>query len=347
MRLGIRTLNPLVWIAEALGFIPTPLLVTFWGMESSRALVAAVELGIVSELRKSPRTAADLARDLSLDEYGTETLLNALNGFGYVKRRGGRYALRSSTRRWFAPDARVDLTRSFGLLRTLWDELGDLEVRVRDGNARDFHRADRDPAFWRRYELGLAAAAGLTAPTIARSVPLGRDPGRLLDVGGGHASFSAAFCRRYPGLEAVVLDLPPAAAIGRELAAEQGLDDRISFREGDLRSTDWGEGYDVVLIFNLLHVLSDSDATDAMRRAYDALAPSGTLAILDAVHSEKNGDVGIVGGGSELLFYAINSTRAYPEATMVEWVREAGFSDVRTKHLLAMPEALITARKPW
>jgi hypothetical protein len=52
-----------------------------------------------------------------------------------------------------------------------------------------------------------------------------------------------------------------------------------------------------------------------------------------------------VAGGSELLFYVINGTRAYPEATIREWVRDAGFEDVRRKRLLAMPEALITARK--
>jgi hypothetical protein len=45
MRLGLRSASPLVWALEAFGVLPSPLIVAFWGMESSRALIAAVELG--------------------------------------------------------------------------------------------------------------------------------------------------------------------------------------------------------------------------------------------------------------------------------------------------------------
>ena len=40
-------------------------------------------------------------------------------------------------------------------------------------------------------------------------------PHRLVDVAGGHGAFSMAMCRRHPGLEATVIDLPPSAAVGR------------------------------------------------------------------------------------------------------------------------------------
>jgi SAM-dependent methyltransferase len=346
MRLGIRSLNPLVWLLEAVGILPAPLMVGFWGMESSRALIAACELGLFDALSEGPRSATDLASELSLDETGTETLLNALSGFGYLRRRDGRYSLRRSARRWFARDARLSLTRSFGLLRVLWTEFDDLEQRIREGNARDFHRPERDAEFWWRYEVGLAEAARLTSPAIVRAVRLDRRPSRLLDAGGGHGAYSAAFCRRYPELQATVLDLEPATEVGRKLIAEQGLSDRVLFRAAGLTTDAWGDGYDVVLLFNVLHVLSPDDAARAVMSALDALAPGGTLAVVDSVHSEKHGDVDIVGGGSELLFYAINSTRAYPEARMLGWIADAGFEAVRVRHLLAMPEVLITARRP-
>lgn len=143
-----------------------------------------------------------------------------------------------------------------------------------------------------------------------------------------------------------MLDLEPATEIGRELIAEQGLSDRIAFRSASLTVDAWGEGHDVVLLFNVLHVLSPDDAAQAVRSAFDALVPGGTLAVVDSVHAEKRGGVDIVGGGSELLFYAINSTRAYPEARMLTWIGEAGFESIRVRHLIAMPEVLITARRP-
>ncbi|MDO8916051.1 MAG: methyltransferase [Coriobacteriia bacterium] len=345
MRLGLRSYNPLVWALEAFGVLPAPLVVAFWGMESSRALIAAVELGLFDALLDRPRTAAALAADLGYDESGVEALLDALNGFGYLKRRDGVYSLRRSAKRWLTTRARFSMVRPFGLFGVLWGELDDIEERVRSGGARDFH-ADRTPEFWRRYEIGLGEAARLTASSIARSVKLDSPPARLLDVGGGHGAFTAAFCERHPGLTATVLDLPGAAAVGRELTAARGLTDRVTYVEGDLTADDWGSGYDVVLVFNVLHVLTPEKAADAVAKAHSALVPGGTLAIVDAVHAEgRRGDVGAVAGGSELLFYVINGTRAYPEATILEWVRSAGFENVRRKRLLAMPEALITARK--
>jgi SAM-dependent methyltransferase len=346
MRIGLASWNPVVWALDRLGVLPSPLIVAFWGMESSRALIAAIELGLFDAIAEEPRTADRLATDLGYDEVGVEALLNALNGFGYLRRRGGLYSLRRSARRWLTSGARFSVARPFGLFGLLWGELDDIERRVREGGARDFH-ANRDAEFWRRYEVGLGEAARLTAGSIAKSVRLDGVPRTLLDVGGGHGAFSAAFCDRYPELRATVLDLPGAADIGRRLTAERGLTDRVSYVEGDLMGDDWGSDYDVVLIFNVLHVLSPEHAAAAVIQAFRALRSGGTLAIVDAVHAEgRGGDVDAVAGGSELLFYVINGTRAYPEETIRAWLRDAGFEAVGRKRLLAMPEALITARKP-
>lgn len=346
MRLGIRSANPLVWLLEAVGILPTPLLVAFWGMESSRAIIAAAELGLFEPLTQKPLTARELAKALDYDEVGVEALLNALNGFGYLRRRGGRFTLTRSTRRWLTRDAKYSMVRPMGLFRVLWDELADMEDRVRHGGDRDFHRPDRDPEFWRRYEVGLGEFARLTAPSIARSVRFSSAPRRLLDVGGGHGAYSAAFCDRHPGLHATVLDLPQAAAVGRELTEERGLSDRVTYLEGDLTTVPWGDGYDVVLIFNLLHILSPESALETVQKAYAALRPGGTLVVVDSAHRGRSGNIDAVGGGSELLFYAINGTRSYPEDDMVAWVRGAGFDRVHVGRLLAMPEAVITAVKP-
>lgn len=345
MRLGLHSYNPIVWALEALGILPEPVLVGFWGMETSRVLIAAVELGVFDALAEKPRTAAELAGAYDYDETGTTALLNALNGFGYLKRRDGVYSLRRRARRWLTSDARYSMVRPFGLYRVLWDELGDLEERIRSGGARDFH-ADRDDEFWRRYEVGLGEFARLTAPMIARKVKLDAPLTRLLDLGGGHGMYSAAFCRRYPGLHATVLDLPPACEVGRRFVAEMGLSDRIEHRDGDLMSDEWGDGWDVVLIFNVLHVLAPGDAAAAIAKAHAALRPGGTLVVVDSVHRQHGGNIDAVGGGSELLFYAINNTASYPEERILEWVRDAGFERVTSSALLAMPEAVITAQRP-
>lgn len=347
MRLGLRSLNPFVWALEGLGVLPTPILEAFWGMETSRVIIAGVELGLFDALDERPRAASELAHELGYDEVGAEALLNALTGFGYLRRSGGVYTLRRRARRWLTAGSRFSVAKPLGLFGVLWDEFGDVEGRVRDGGSVDFHRADRDETFWRRYEIGLGEAAKLNAASIVRAVRLERPPATLLDVGGGHGAYSAAFCARYPDLRVTVLDLPGAAEVGRELTRQRGLAERVTYVEGDLATADWGSGHDLVLIFNVLHVLTPEVAAAAVAKAHDALAPGGTLVVVDAVHDGgAGGRIGAVAGGSELLFYVINGTRAYPEADIKAWMDEAGLTDVRRTRLLALPEALITARRP-
>lgn len=346
MRLGLVRRNPVVWLLDVAGILPTPLLVGFWGMESSRALIAATELGVFDALAERPRSARELASDLGYDEVGVEALLNALNGFGYLKRRSGRLVLTRQARRWLTSDAKYSMVEPMALYGLIWHELDDLEERVRHGGRRDFHRAERGPDFWERYESGLGRFAQLTAPTIAKRIQVPANATRLLDVGGGHAAYSVAMARRHPGLQVTVLDLEPATHVGRRLVAESEVADRVEFMIGDLTKVEWGDGYDVVLLFNVLHVLSPEAASDAVERAYRTLAPGGTIAVLDSVHRGHRRDIDATGGGSELLFYAINGTRSYPEETIVAWVEAAGFESVRSQHLLGFPEVLICARRP-
>ena len=341
MKLGITSWNPLVTLAVWTGWFPTPLIAGFWGMFSSRVLIAAVELGVFEFLAPRPRSAEEISRALELDPIGTESLLNALNGFGYVRRSGGRYRNSRTVRRWLQSDARVPLDAAFGLYSVLWDEIGDMEERLRSGASRDFH-ADRDSAFWQRYETGLAQFARLTGSEIARKVDLSTPPSRLLDVGGGHGTYSMRFCSRYPDLHAEVLDLPGAAAVGRGLVEAAGLSDRITFREGDLQSEEWGSGYDVVLLFNVVHIFTPEQCVELFSRAHAALRPGGTFAVLDSAHRGGTGDIDAAGGANELLFWTINNTRAYPEQDVADWMHATGFSSVRARHLLTVPQAALT-----
>jgi hypothetical protein len=339
MRLGLTSWNPIERLVAATGLYPSPLLLGFWGMASSRTLMAGVALGVFESLSEGPRTAEEVAEATGCDPVGTEALLNALNGFGYIRRRRGRYANRPAVRRWLLKSARFPLTGAFGLFEVLWDELGDVEDRLRSGETHDFH-ADRGPLFWTRYQAGLAQFARLAAPEIVRRVPLMR-PRRLLDVGGGHATYAAAFCRRYPDLAAEVIDLPGGVAMGRKFMAEAGMSERVGFREADLLTDDWGEGHDAILLFNVVHTIAPEQAPLVFAKARDALASGGTFVVLDSAHKGPRGDIDTAGGANELLFWVINGTRAYPEERIRSWMAEAGFSTVHSRHLVTVPQAAL------
>ena len=69
---------------------PDPFIDTFTGLVAARAVTAAVMLGVFDALHDEPAGPAELARRLSLDELGAETLLATLTTLGYVEADGER-----------------------------------------------------------------------------------------------------------------------------------------------------------------------------------------------------------------------------------------------------------------
>lgn len=323
------------------GAVPEPIVMGFWGMGVSRVLISGVRLGVFDALADGGRTSVQVAAACGLDPAGCETFLDALNGFGYLRRRDGVFTLSRGAAKWLTASSPSSMREPMLFYGYLWDAIAEIEEGVRTGVPIDFHHADRPPEFWRTYMRALGQFAGITAAEVVRRARIGAAPKRLLDVGGGHGAYSVAFCRRTPGLTAEVLDLPAAAVQGREIVAEQGMSERVVYREGDLRTTEWGEGYDVVLIFNVLHNLSEAESRDALVRARAALAPGGTLVVLDSEHVGGRGNLSTTSGFNELFFFVVSGTRAYPEGTMLGWMREAGFAELRRTKLFSVPDAVV------
>lgn len=341
MRLDIVPQGILERAAFALGVVPGPLVLGFWGMGASRTLIIASRLGVFDALAAGPKTAGEVAAATDCHPEGMECLLDALNGFGFVKHRKRRYRNARSSRKWLLRDSRHSVQLVFHFFDYLWDSITAIESGVRTGVPEDFHRPGRPEEFWETYTRSFAKFAGYISKEIVRRVRLPRPPARLLDVGGGHGMYAGAFVERYPGLVAEVIDLPQAAESGRRVAAEAGLADRISFRSGDMHAVEWGDGYDVVLLFNVLHNMSRERAEITIRRARYSLAAGGKLVVLDSEHRVRRGNLSTASGFNELFFFAVNGTRPWPEGTIQTWMQRAGFCDVRRRRLFSMPAGVL------
>ena len=137
-----------------------------------------------------------------------------------------------------------------------WEWVSRLESYIEKGEASDIH-ARLDAPHWRNYILGLRDIASLSADEVARRVHL-RSPRSLLDVGAGHCLYSIVMCHRHPSLRVTVVDLEPAARVGREQVAQAGLADRFTFNVGCLSDTPFGENHDVAFLFNVMHHLDET-----------------------------------------------------------------------------------------
>jgi cyclopropane fatty-acyl-phospholipid synthase-like methyltransferase len=124
-----------------------------------------------------------------------------------------------------------------------------------------------------------------------------------------------------------VVDLPPSAAVGREIVAEAGMSDRVRHVEGDAFEVDLGGPYDAALCFNLIHHLSPEDNVRLFKRIHEALAPGGVFAVLDLFAAEEGKMPDAAGAALGLFFYLTSGAATYSPSELASWLSEAGFSE--------------------
>jgi SAM-dependent methyltransferase len=317
---------------------PDPFAHAFTGLIAGRAVTTAVVLGVFDALAEGAASPAGLADRLGLDPLGADALLTTLASLGYLERDGERLQNAPVAQRLLVSSSPESIATFVGEQSDLhWEVLTLLPTAVREGRAYAMHEQRRDPARWEAYMRGLYEISRHEQDANAAVVPV-VEPRRLVDVAGGHGGFAMAMCRRHPGLRATVLDLPPAAAVGKRIVQQEGYTEQVSFREGDVFEVGLGEGLDVVSVFNLVHHLPDDRDRELCRMARGALRPGGCLVIGDSERPEPGRAVDQRGALSSLLFYAWSHGRNFTRAEIAGWLEEAGFEDVQVHR---------NERSPW
>ena len=111
-----------------------------------------------------------------------------------------------------------------------WEGWGRLDQLIMEGRTLlPFEAGFVDvPTYWNDYMLGQhnRATSG-QGDELVRSVDL-TNKKKMLDLGGGAASYSIALCRANPELQSVVLDQKEPLVLARGLVDEQGLQGQIT-----------------------------------------------------------------------------------------------------------------------
>jgi len=345
MKYGPIPENPFESLALLSGKVPVPVLDAIFSLMKARSLMAGVRLGVFTAHGDGPRTAGEVAESRSLDAECTGLLLRMLTFSGYVKQKGERFSLSALGRRSMVPGAPMELWGYLEWNYTQWDFIAHLEDLVRTGRGLDFHRTMTDPQQWADYQRGMLEIARFDAPILAARVPVRRGARRLLDIAGSHGLLGAAICRKHPPMTSVVLDLPQALESARELARAEGLGALVEHREGNLHTAEFGTDHDVVLLANILHHFQPESNVGVLRRAHDALATAGTVAIWEIERPDRASKAG-PGDGAALYFRLTSTASCYSGGEYAAWLTAAGFTKVRVQRPVLSPgSVLVTGRR--
>ena len=343
MKLGSIPQNPLEWGVLRMGLVPTPLLDTIIALLLARTIMTSTRLGVFEALAGGPMTAKEAAVRCNAQPAPMEKLLGALAGAGYIAVTGDRYRLTPLARKWLLKDAPSSLYDAILLQFLDAGYIEQMEEYLRTGIPVHIHER-MSPEDWGLYQRGMRSGANLAVGELVRRVRLPRAPAgttrHMLDIGGAHGYYSVAFCRKYPDLDATILDLPPAVEQSAPLLAREGMGDRIHHQAGDALTTDLGEAaYDLVLIANLVHHFSEDENCDLLRRVARALRPGGLVVIGDMIRPEPPGTSGQIGALTDLYFALTSESGTWSFREMAEWQRLAGLRARRPLHLITGPGA--------
>ena len=194
----------------------------------------------------------------------------------------------------------------------------------------------------------MRATGGNAALELAKRIPVPTGATRLLDIGGSHGQHSVQLCRHHPSLNSTILELPGALDRASEIAAREGLGDRIIFRIGNVLTDDLGEGtFDVVVINNVVHHFTPEQNLELARRVARALVPGGIYAIGDFLRAAKPGAGGGTPAVMDLYFALTSASGTWSVEEITGWQRAAGLLPVKPILLQSIPGwASLPAERP-
>jgi len=307
------------------------------GFFAAKTLLSAVELGLFTELAKSPMTAGDIAASLRLHPRAIPDFPDALVALGLLEREGdGAAAHYANTAETAAFLDRQSPAYVGGLLEMLNARLygfwGDLTEALRTGKPQNEIKHSGAPMFDTLYESperleqflnAMEGASGANFRKLAHEFDFARFRS-LCDVGGANGQLACLVAAAQPHLRCITFDLPKVTDIARDRIEREGLADRIAAVPGDFFADPLPRA-DIITMGMILHDWDLEKKKLLIRKAYEALPDGGAYIVIETLidDARRENAAGLLMSLNMLIEFG--AAFDYTGADFTGWCREAGF----------------------
>jgi hypothetical protein len=312
----------------------------------SAALMAAVELEVFTAIAHGHDTVPTVAQAVHISERNAERLLTALTAMTLLTREKDRFANAPDVERFLVKDSDRYAGPWILFTKPRWTAFGELSNRLRSpeenrlGAYVNFSVEDARRYHAATYSIGMGAAR-----LFSRSVDL---KGRklLLDLGGGSGAYSIVATQTFPGLKAIVLDLPPVTVVADEYIVANNAAERVSTLPGDFTRTEFPQGVDVVVMASNLPQYEPDLIRLVVGKAFASLVPGGEMHLVgETLHDDRRGPLSAaLWGLNEAIQHSTG--RAHTESEVKSYLQGAGFADVAVHPFVPGVLSRIAGQKP-
>jgi SAM-dependent methyltransferase len=318
-----------------------------WSFGASAALFAALDLEVFTKISGGAATLEEIAAATGMEARNVDRLVAVLRALELVESAGDGLRNAPDVERFLVKGKPSYAAPWISFAGKDWGEWGRMADHLRRKGppkrlgmyedltveaARKYHEAT--------YSVGLGAGR-----RFAKQVDLSRRK-LLLDLGGGSGAYSIAAALAYPGLRAIVLDLPPVVQVTREFIARHELSERIGTVAADFTRDPFPPGADLVVMASNLPQYAPSVVREVVRKAYEALEPGGEMHLVGEMLSDDR--KGPLLAALYALYEAVFDSGgvAHTVGEVIGYLREAGFRDVSASEFIPAILIRVSGVKP-
>lgn len=298
------------------------------GFQESRVLLTAVELDVFSVIGDGALPSDIIAGTVGAQPRSTDRLLNALCALGFLQKSAGRFANTAASRRFLVTSS-PDFMSGLAHTNSMWKAWSGMTEAVRGDRPtlrQDVN--DRGEGWLEPFIAAMHYRAEQQADRLVRLFELSGVE-RVLDVGGGSGSFAMAFCRRKPGLSAVVFDLPNVVPMTRRYVAASGLSERVTTMVGDyLQVAELPLGFDLVFLSAIVHSNGPAENEALIAKCARALNPGGRVVVVDFIMDDDRVSPPVGALFALNMLVATDEGDTYTESEVRGWMEAAGLTGV-------------------
>lgn len=316
---------------------------------SSAVLFAAVDLDLFTALAQGPRTAHELSETSRAHLPALRLLLEACVAEELLTTDGERYANSPVAEAFLVRGRPAYSANGFKYAQDLYPAWGRLSDLIRHGRPPmpPATILGQDKEKTRAFVYAMHERARGIGSVLSHLADLqGRR--RLLDIGGGPATYSMALVAHTPGLRATVLDVPGVLEVTRDIVDASGFADRVELMPGDYLTSAFGGGYDLALLSGMMHRETPASCQLLLQKTFTALDSGGLAVVSDVFFDDDSKRT-----PAFTIYFALNMMltsddgSAHAKSDMVGWMRGAGFVNVVTRELPPPnPHTLVLGTKP-
>ena len=256
----------------------------------SKAMFAAVSLGVFDALAASPKSRDQIASELGADADALQRLLDACVGLQLLSRDDDQYQNTPAATAYLTKTSPQRLTGYINYSNSvMWRLWANLEDAVREGTHRwkqtygwegpIFSHFFKTEEAKREFLMGMHGFGLISSPHVVTAFDLSRFT-RLVDLGGATGHLASAACQRWSNLRAVVFDLPDAVPLAQEIVGASPVAERIEVAAGDFFSDPLPEA-DLYALGRILHDWTEEKILKLLGRIYESLPPNGAVLIAE------------------------------------------------------------------